>query len=117
MNRAATHAREMMARSQRPTPARVSRELIELGRTADEIADRLRALEIKGVLSNPCRCPVAQFMARLGVPNSVVSRSQIEFGRGRDWHIITTPGAVAAFLRNFDRGVYLDLVLTEAASQ
>ena len=95
--------------------AAIGQLLAELGDTADKVADTLRAKDIKGE-KRPRFCPIANYVREslpglatvAAVPNRVkfwVTESAIS---AAEW-VPTTP-AVRAFMGNFDRGVYLDLV-------
>ncbi len=94
--------------------AAVAQLLAELGDTADAVADRLRALGIKGIPGDACWCPVASYLKRNGYEAVAVSMSDwgcalsVEQGYGAiDGD---TPGPVVEFIARFDEGVYLDLV-------
>jgi hypothetical protein len=120
VSRAEVYAREMVARTAPPTVEQVAAALAELGDTPDAIADRLRALEIKGKRGAACQCPIAAYLRfRFGVRAIVGAGMQdvITWRARTGWPEIPTPLPVAAFALNFDRGVYLDLVLAEAAAR
>ncbi len=119
MNRAETYARAMVARAVTPPPVepvtveQMLTALAELGATADEVADRLRALGIRGTRGHICQCPIAVYIrTRLGV-RPAVSREFVEWAAWPTWQQVATPPVVRAFLRHYDRGVYLDLVGAE----
>lgn len=86
---------------------RVEQLLAELGDTADAVADRLRALEIKGVRGSDCNCPVAEYLKRAGLTD--VSVGDWIF-TGQDADELDTPQVIRDFIERFDKGVYLDLV-------
>lgn len=120
MNRAEAHARNMVARAVTPPAGPVTAErmlatLAELGTTPDAVADRLRALGIKGGRGQLCGCPIAVYIrTRLGV-RAAVSADLIQWGAWPAWVDLIPPLAVAAFIRRHDQGVYLDLVTVEVA--
>lgn len=96
------------------TVARMLAALAELGTTPDAVADRLRALGIKGGRGQLCRCPIAVYIqTRLGV-RAAVSHDLIQWGAWPAWLSTSPPLAVAVFIRRHDSGVYLDLVDTGA---
>ncbi len=91
---------------------RITELLTGLGDTADAVADRLRALGIKGPRWDSCRCPVAKLLHTNGYPN-------VEVDNGWTWPDgsldnlipeVRTPAAVGEFIQHFDKGDYLDLV-------
>jgi hypothetical protein len=90
---------------------RVTRTLDELGHSADDVADRLRALGIKGQALAHC-CPIANLLRQL---DCVISVDVLEIfagvlgDDGRDIQV-DVPEAVSTFIARFDAGVYLDLV-------
>jgi hypothetical protein len=95
--------------------AAVARLLADLGDTADAVADRLRALEIKGRRKEPCACPIANYLLSKtdAVEVSVIqarSRFIILTPIGSRWQRVPNPEPVGEFLKRFDQGVYLDLV-------
>lgn len=112
MNRAEAHVR-----TGRPTVTaeQVTAALTELGSSAEAIADRLRALEIKGTRGDACECPIAVYLHRRFGIRAVVSSgpgSTVDWRSGPGWHAICTPMPIVDFIGRHDRGVYLDLVPT-----
>jgi hypothetical protein len=95
-----------------------TRLLVKLGDNADAMADRLRALGIKGarLLSNVC--PLAVYLGTQGI-TAYVSREEICVPVDDDTTVhVPVPAATAVFVERFDGGVYLDLIdvdLTDAA--
>jgi len=92
---------------------RAVRLLADLGDTADKIADKLRALDVRGVrlLSNVC--VLAVYLDTKGI-TAYVSRDQIAVPVDDDTNVcLPVPDAIAAFLAHFDGGVYLDLIDAE----
>lgn len=91
---------------------RAERALDELGLTADCVADRLRALEIKGEPKSLEHCPVANYLrSRIaGLRDVEVTGTATWVAGDGDTRIVTTPAPVAAFVRDFDLGIHLDLV-------
>jgi hypothetical protein len=92
------------------TARRAHQLLVDLGGTADAIADRLRALDVKGVrlLSNVC--VLAVYLQTKGI-TAYVSREEIAVPVDDDTNVcLPVPDACAAFLEHFDGGVYLDLI-------
>lgn len=91
--------------------ARATAALAELGDTPDAVADRLRALEIKGWMGSESMCPIAVYLARLDDTWVVEVLGEQAFISDDE---ITTvevdlPEPVSLFVRRFDQGVYLDL--------
>lgn len=93
--------------------AAVAKLLADLGDTADAVADRLRALGIKGKQAWACACPVANYLVRNGYEGAVFSAEEYAIPNPDDvWNVLTgrTPQPVGLFIDRFDEGVYLDLV-------
>lgn len=98
-----------------PTAERVAALLAELGDHSDAIADRFRALGLKGVRKAVDCCPVAAYLQNCGIEGAMVDADSNDelFVRDFDRTLVGPvefPGAVADFVLAFDRGVYLDLV-------
>lgn len=91
------------------TVRRAQQLLIDLGDTADKVADRLRALGIRGAQDWSNACPLSVYLDRHGI-DAFVSAEEITVPVGEARAFVTTPPAIAAFIRLFDAGVYLDLV-------
>lgn len=92
---------------------RATRLLVKLGDDADAMADRLRALGIKGtrLLSNVC--PLAVYLGTQGI-TAYVSREEITVPVDDDTTVrLPVPAATAVFVERFDGGVYLDLIDAE----
>jgi hypothetical protein len=91
---------------------RAAAALAELGDTPDAVADRLRALEIKGWRGSESMCPVAVYLARVDY-SWVVEVLDIEvwfhIERLDDAFEMPLPEPVSEFVQRFDKGVYLDL--------
>lgn len=91
--------------------AQVTATLNALGDTPDAIADRLRALGIKGRRIGARHCPIAQLLNTLdGVSNAAVFDDSISFSKSGGWGAALPTSAAVEFIRRFDQGVYLDLV-------
>jgi hypothetical protein len=94
--------------------AAVAKLLADLGDTADAIADRLRALGIKGRARQACHCPVANYIERQSAYTGASVSRDLVLAVDPDLNYealeVPTPDAVAEFVRRFDDGVYLDLV-------
>lgn len=85
--------------------------LAELPDTADGIADRMRALGIKGKRQDDYCCPIANFLMGKGFEEACVGESWIEVcDDDSGSEEADTPPAVSEFVSRFDAGVYLDLV-------
>lgn len=86
--------------------------LHSLGDNADAIADRLRALEIKGLRKDCATCPLAEFLRHVGgYDEAYVGDAAITAYRANEPRAeVVPPPAVVAFIERFDKGVYLDLV-------
>ena len=87
---------------------------------ADAVADRARALGIKGEPEEPCRCPVALLIEREFSRIVWVESDNVCLAPGECDHLfcdvadatdrdVVLPAPVAEFVRLFDKGVYLDL--------
>lgn len=90
--------------------AAVAKLLADLGGTADAVADRLRALDIKGIQGVPACCPIARYLQANGLDARYVSAMRIRIGTdyGREYEY--DAAGVSDFVSYFDDGVYLDLV-------
>jgi hypothetical protein len=89
---------------------RAVRLLTDLGSTGDAIADRLRALGIKGAQCFAGNCPLATYLATHGIA-AFVSCDELSVPVTDNVFVrLAVPAAAAVFIKNFDRGVYLDLV-------
>jgi hypothetical protein len=103
------------------TQQQIVSTLNQLGPTADEVADRIRALGIKGRRHSPERCPIANLLTSIpGVMIAEVLEADVEIfvseDEGTDVIEIPVPDAVSDFIVQFDRGVHLDLVDTAAVA-
>lgn len=84
--------------------------LVDLGATADKMADRLRALGIRGAQCFSNACPLGVYLETNGV-TAYVSREEITVPVTDDTFVsVDVPAAVATFVTRFDGGVYLDLI-------
>lgn len=95
----------------------VTELLADLGGTADAVADRLRALGIKGTRHDGCSCPIANLLRSNGCGTSELEVSNYHvYPTGslipNDQEVPQLPPPVTQFIRRFDEGVYLDLVAT-----
>jgi hypothetical protein len=87
---------------------RVIAAITNLGPTADDVADRLRARGIKGWQGNAGACPLARVIRAIpGAENALVAPRTVYLGYGA--YVYLTPGTETV-RRWFDRGVYLDLI-------
>jgi hypothetical protein len=89
--------------------AAIGRLLAELGDTADEVADTLRAKGIKGRPKSGCGCPVARLLEREGYTQPWV-HGEIYVERDDLELRVDFTEAIEQFIERFDDGVYLDLV-------
>lgn len=89
--------------------------LADLGGTADKVADRLRALGIKGARCFSNICPLATYLETQGVTAYIgPDEITVPVGGSEDTYVhLPVPAAVAAFVGHFDGGVYLDLINPE----
>jgi hypothetical protein len=104
-----------------PTDIRLAagRALFQLGASADDIANRLRALEIKGDTCSENTCAVAVFLGRLpGVADvDVLETHALLYPVGSATAVeVDLPAPVQVFVQHFDRGVHLDLVVDPEAA-
>jgi hypothetical protein len=93
----------------------VTRLLDQLGNTPDAVADRLRALNVKGarIACGPCPIEIYLLCSDLNPAQVVVgdTYATLDFGDPVDQRVnVRLPAAVTAFIHRFDDGVYLDLV-------
>ena len=86
----------------------LAQALAELPDTADGIADRMRALGIKGKRHYITCCPLATFLRDKGIRGAVIDGMEASIRGVDDFTPLT--GSQAEFVRRFDAGVYLDLV-------
>jgi hypothetical protein len=88
---------------------RVIEAITDLGDTPDAIADRLRALGIKG---RPGACdtsPLARFIQTIpGAGDAYAGYDTVDLRNGEA--PLDLPEAAVEFGARFDRGVYLDLI-------
>jgi hypothetical protein len=84
--------------------------LARYGDTADAIADRFRAMGIKGARHQAMACPIAQALSRAGYRYPIVSCEEIRVDDAGGFVAVSTPESVAEFVRRYDARVYLDLV-------
>ena len=84
--------------------------LAELGDSADAIADRLRALGIKGAQCYSGYCPLAIYLENNGI-TAYISREEISVAVTADVLVrMDVPPPVATFIKHFDNGIHLDLI-------
>lgn len=88
--------------------------LVDLGDNADAIADRLRALGIKGAQCLANICPLHFYLETHGI-TAYISAEEITVPIDGDTATVRldVPPGVAAFVPWFDGGVYLDLIDAE----
>jgi hypothetical protein len=84
--------------------------LAELPDTADGIAERMRALGIKGQVQDDFCCPIANFLTSRGFEDAMVGEEWIEVCEDSGSEQGDTPPAVAEFVRRFDTLAWPDLV-------
>jgi hypothetical protein len=92
---------------------RVARALDELGHSADDVADRLRALDVKGRRNLPYCCPVANLLLgidQVAAVEVLETFAEVFVINGTEPLVVPVPDAVSAFITAFDDGVHLDLV-------
>lgn len=84
------------------------------GKTADEIAAMMRRRGVKGRAGTTRKCPLAQFFSNLSTGQFLVGATYIMriTGGGPNPHEekAKTPKNLKAFLTNFDKGKYPDLL-------
>jgi len=90
--------------------------LAELGDTADAVADRLRALEIKGAQCFSNVCPLSLYLERRGVV-AYVSCEQVTVAIGSAKAFASMPKQAGEFVLRFDGGLYLDLIDAELTGE
>lgn len=72
------------------------------GKSASEVADYIRSKGIKGIRSNPHKCPIAQLHGR----GTIVNTWKLSDVYG---DVYPLPDGVITFIRKFDDGAYPDL--------
>jgi hypothetical protein len=88
---------------------RVLAAITDLGDTPDDIADRMRALNIKGRLGSCDTCPLARFIQTIpGAENALVGFNVVELKN--DEPVVVLTYAAIEFRYRFDRGLYSDLI-------
>lgn len=101
--------------------------LTALGATPDAIADRLRALGIKGTPNNSSWCPIANYLIRhiedpdayvydIAVSPGEIALS-IDYDAGHRYLYLRPNTSAATFIRRFDRGDYPHLIQTPTEVQ
>jgi hypothetical protein len=78
-----------------------------LGRTPDEVAASLLALDCRGVPARHRSCPVARYLQASGFNGAAVDNRRVEWD---DVRRVILPTAVSDFVRRFDQGEYPALV-------
>lgn len=101
------------------TPAelrdRVYQLLDQLGDTSDEVADRFRALGIRGKRGSECACPLAVYLLAANLQGVVdisvdVDSVSLELQGQIDLVDVELPNACAVFVTRFDTtDIYADL--------
>jgi len=87
--------------------------LDKLGSTSEEVAEKLKEKGVKGARRSVGTCPIAIYLWREGfkwengVGTMIVGGSCISDNPRAD--LMATPGVVADFIRDFDRGNYPEL--------
>lgn len=84
--------------------------LAELPDTADGIADKMRALGIKGTQEHGDSCPLANWLKSRGFAIPWFGSLWVTVWDGIEHRECDTPDGASEFVRRFDAGVYLDLV-------
>jgi hypothetical protein len=85
---------------------------------AQEIAEYLLSIGIKGYPGASIECPIANWLISLGFSYPIVSRERVSC-RGLmepDRCIVNTPGTVTAFIVNYDKGNRYTYLLPEESS-
>lgn len=89
--------------------------LVGLGESSADVANALWALHLRGIRLHGCFCPVAAFVRRLlEAEGSLTPGVKITAGPDHvliDNLSVKTPEAVAAFMVDFDAGMYPSLIL------
>jgi len=91
----------------------LAQALAALPDTADGIAAHLAAADIQGRPGSACHCPIATYLTRHGFGAVHVDEIRIWVGEGACQRRMNTPPAVAAFMRQFDRGEWPALVVAD----
>lgn len=96
------------------TARRAHQLLVDLGDNADAIADRLRALGIKGAQCLANICPLAVYLDTHGITAYISAKTIIVPIDGETATVrLPVPPGVAVFVERVDGGVYLDLIDAE----
>jgi hypothetical protein len=94
----------------------VTRLFNELGTTADEVAVNLNTKGIKGIPNVGCSCPISNYLAACLHERIHATKYQLlpidPVTKNADWRSwqIQLPDAVVQFIRNFDRGLYPEMI-------
>lgn len=86
------------------TRRRLAGLLDDLGPTMEAVAERLRAAGVKGLHSSVRHCPVAQYLAQMGVEAPAVLRGEVACSTpdGARRVYVKQPAAVGQFVQRFD---------------
>ena len=99
------------------TPSNLRARLVELGRTADEVAAALEAQGVTGYKRDQYHCPLCHWLEAQGVSAPAVAPSESGLrwaygGRFYSMQPADVPEAITTFTRRFDHGHYPALVVT-----
>jgi hypothetical protein len=85
-------------------PPSIPEALNFLGSSVGEIAESLKALNIKGRAYYPPFCVLAQYLKKLGYSNAMVGAKHVYLGRNNP--VYQLPDHVYEFRNRFDQGFY-----------
>jgi hypothetical protein len=86
---------------------RVTELLGALGNTPEKVAFSLRAAGITGVVGDPTRCPVANYLQTRDIPVNLVTCLRVEVD---SWGSVPVANPVADFIAEFDDETYPQLI-------
>ncbi len=93
---------------------KLERLLLDLGSTADEVAETLRIAGIRGQRSRHYNCPVAKYLrVQTGTLYAVSSEAVLQLEYQKNAEVPMLPPAVRDFVCQFDAGAFDDLALVD----
>lgn len=99
---------------------RVETALASLPTSPDEIARVFTELNVAGVPTSPCSCPVANYLkSELGDPGARLNVTQVDVELSHDlhggdqgvWKFVDMPSHLTDFIKQFDAGEYRALTV------
>lgn len=85
-------------------------DLLVLGSTADDVANSLRKLDIRGDIGEPGSCPIAVHLKSKGYDSPEVMGTEVACDGNAS---VPAPDPIREFVGNFDNWEYPDLSVSE----